>query len=228
MRILSVPGCTLRAMEQTTHDVAGWVDRIDDIAVGMTDTALRTDGSVPPPTVHFVLDCLDPPYVGYLTSRPMYRGEDAVQAVRAMGLMGSMLGAARLVVAYENDDLSRALELPDADQAPPGVVVIDADRDAHEVRWRPVRFHRGPPNAAGGATVLPEWGPGPALPAGPAAAASCGRPVGGVAGAAAVVGGEFVRAFAAMEVGGYLMRWVARPEGERDQPAWMRLLAPIM
>ncbi|MDN5749656.1 MAG: hypothetical protein L0H64_14255 [Pseudonocardia sp.] len=215
-------------MEQTTHDVAGWVDRIDDIAVGMTDTALRTDGSVPPPTVHLVLDGLDPPYVGHLTCRPMYRGDDAAAAVRAMGLMGSMLGAARLVVAYENDDLCTALELPDADQAPPGVVVIDADRDGHEARWQPVRFHRGPPNAAGGATVLPEWGPGLRYPRG----LPLPQPVADLLETwrAPRVWSEveFLRAFAAMEVGGYAMRWVTRPEGERDQPAWMRLLAPIM
>lgn len=208
--------------------VAAWVDRIDDIAVRATDTALRTEGSVPPPTVHFVLDGLDPPYVGYLTCRPMYRGEDAAAAVRAMGLMGSMLGAARLVIAYENDDLRTALELSDADKAPPGVVVIDADRHGHEVRWQPVRFHRGPLNATGGATVLPEWGPGLRYPRGVALPGPVADLLETWRAPREWPEVEFLRGFAAMEVGGYTMRWVTRPEGERNQPAWMWLLAAIM
>ena len=133
---------------ETDDGCVGWVGRIDDIVVDTTHQALRTDGSVPPPTVHFLLDGLDPPYVGYLTSRPMYRGEDAAQAVRAMGLVGSLLGTARLVVTFENADLCTALELSGAAEAGPGVAVIDADRDGHEMRWRPVLLQPGPPDAA--------------------------------------------------------------------------------
>lgn len=214
-------------MEQMTH-VAGWVDRLDDMTVGMADQALRADGSVPPPTVHFLLDGLDPPYVGYLTCRPMYRGEDAAQAVRAMGLVGSMLGAARMVVAFENSDLCTALELPGADEAVPGVVVIDAGRDGHEMRWRPVSLHHGPLNGAGGATVRPEWGPVLRYPRDFALP----RPVADMLAAwrAPRVWSEteFLQAFTGLEVGGYAMRWVTRPDGERGQPSWMRLLAPIM
>ena len=218
---------TLGTVEQMTH-VAGWVDRIEDIAVGMVDQALRVDGGVAPPTVHLLIDGLDLPYVGYLTSRPMCRGEDAAQAVRAMGLAGSMFGASRVVVAFENSDLCAALELPDAADAVPGVVLVDADREGHEMRWRPVRLHDGPVNAAGGPTVRPEWGPGMRYPrdfplppavADLLAAWRAPRVWSEV---------EFVKAFAAMEVGGYSMRWVTRPEGETGQPSWMRLLAPVM
>lgn len=41
MRKLSVPGFTIVVMEQMTY-VGGWVDRIDDMAVNMTDQSLRT------------------------------------------------------------------------------------------------------------------------------------------------------------------------------------------
>lgn len=221
-------GFTLAVMEQMTHDVAGWVDRIDDIVVDMTHQALRTNGSVPPPTVHFLLDGLDPPYVGYLTCRPMYRGEDAAQAVRAMGLVGSLLGAARLVVAFENADLCTALELPGAGEAVPGMAVIDADRDGHEMRWRPVQFQPGQPNAVGGATVLPEWGPALRYPRDFPLPAAVAELLAGWRAPRVWSEVEFLEAFAGMEVGGYAMRWVTRPVGERGQPSWMRLLAPIM
>jgi hypothetical protein len=207
--------------------VAGWVDRIDDMAVDMTDRALRTDGSVPPPTVHFLLDGLDPPYVGYLTCRPMYRGEDAAQAVRAMGLVGSMLGATRMVIAFENADLCTALELPDADQAVPGIVVIDADRAGHAMRWRPVLFHEGPVNSAGAATVRPEWGPMMRYPRDFALPRAVAELLAAWRAPRAWSETELLQAIAGMEVGGYAMRWVSRPAGERGQPSWMRLLAAI-
>jgi hypothetical protein len=52
--------------------VAGWVDQLDEITVSTVDATLRTNGSFPPPTVHILVEELDPPYVGYLTCRPFY------------------------------------------------------------------------------------------------------------------------------------------------------------
>jgi hypothetical protein len=50
-------------MEQMT-DVSGWVDQLDDTAVTVVDQMLREVGMVQPPTLHFLIDGLDPPYVG--------------------------------------------------------------------------------------------------------------------------------------------------------------------
>jgi hypothetical protein len=120
-------------MTQMAH-VVGWVDRIDESAVAVTDQMVRGGLGVQPPTVHVLLEGLDPPYVGYLTCRRFLRGRDAHGAVGVMGLLGSMLGASRLVVTYEHADLATALEDPRADQATTGVVVVDAGRDGHTLR----------------------------------------------------------------------------------------------
>jgi len=39
---------------------------------------------------------------------------------------------------------------------------------------------------------------------------------------------EFLKVYTSWELGGYSMRWVQRPVGERNQPTWMRLLAAVM
>jgi hypothetical protein len=75
-------------MEQTGH-VAGWVDQLDDMAVAVTDAMLRAGGGVAAPTVHVLVDGLDPAYVGKLGCRAFYRGRDAHAAVAVMGLFGS-------------------------------------------------------------------------------------------------------------------------------------------
>lgn len=134
-------------MEHTTH-VAGWVDRIEQLAVQVTDQMLAEGCGVQPPTVHVLIDGLDPASVGSLTCRRFYRGRDAHRAVAVMGLLGSMLGASRLVVTYEHADLATALQDPRAAEAPTGVVVLEADRDAHAVRWHPVLMTEAPPATA--------------------------------------------------------------------------------
>jgi hypothetical protein len=183
---------------------------------------------VPPPTVHVILDGLDPPYLGYLTCRPFYRGEDAARAVGAMGLVGSMLCAARLVVTWENADLCTALELPGADDVATGVAVVDADRHGHVLRWHPAVFRDGPVNAHGGYTARPEWGPSVVYPRDFDLPVPVAELLAAWRAPRVWPEVEFLQVFAGMEVAGYAMRWVTRPVGERGQPSWMRLLAPVM
>ncbi|WP_219418591.1 hypothetical protein [Pseudonocardia nigra] len=217
-------------MEQTGH-VAGWVDQLDDMAVHVTDAMLRAGAGVQAPTVHVLVDDLDPAYVGKLGCRPMLRGRDAHAAIAVMGLFGSMLGASRLVVTYEHADMARAWEDPAADTAPTGVVVVDAARDpaqdGHTIRWHPALFTEGPDAADDGPAVLAHWGP-PAqyragrLPSAVARLLSIWREP------RSWDEREFLRVLAGWEQGGYSLRWVQRPDGEQRQPGWMRLLAPIM
>ena len=216
-------------MEQTGH-VAGWVDQLDDTAVSVTDAMLRAGGGVPVPTVHVLVEGLDPPYVGKLACRQFYRGRDAHAAVAVMGLFGSMLGASRLVLTYEHADMARAWQDPGAEGAPTGVVVVDAARDlreGHTIRWHPARLAGGADIEAGGPVVVPSWGP-PARHPG-------GRLPDAVAELLAVwreprgwEDREFVQVLAGWNQGGYVTRWIQRPDGESHQPGWMRLLAPIM
>ena len=92
-------------------NVSGWVDRLDDMAVR------------------------------YLRCRRFYLGRDAPAAIAAMGLFPSQLGATRVVVTYEHADMALQWEDPAADEAPTGIVVVDAGhdaaRDGHTVRWHP-------------------------------------------------------------------------------------------
>lgn len=209
-----------------TH-VAGWVDRIEESAVAVTDQMVRGGLGVQPPTVHVLLEGLDPAYVGYLTCRPFLRGRDAHRAVGVMGLLGSTLGASRLVVTYEHADLAAALEDLRADQAPAGVVVLDASRDGHAVRWHPVLMTEGPAAPGGASPVRVEWGPAARY-----ADAVLPDPVTELLAVwrepRSWPETEFLKVYTGWELGGYSMRWVQRPVGERNQPTWMRLLAAVM
>lgn len=213
-------------MEQTGH-VAGWVDELEDMAVHVTDAMLREGVGVAAPTVHVLVDGLDPAYVGKLGCRPMLRGRDAHAAVAVMGLFGSMLTASRLVLTYEHADMAHAWEDPGADTAPTGVVVLDAGPEEHTVRWHPALFTEGPDAGRGAPAVVARWGP-PAryrdgrLPTAVAQLLSIWRAP------RSWDDREFLRVYAGWEQGGYALRMVQRPDGEQRQPEWMRLLAPIM
>jgi hypothetical protein len=215
-----------------------WVDALDQAAVAATDAVAREGLGVAPPTVHVLVDGLDPAYVGHLGCRPFYRGRDAHAAVAVMGLFGSMLDAARLVICYEHADMARAWQDPAADSAPTGVVVIDAARHAerepdggHTIRWHPLRFTNPAAPTPSGVSPRPvrvQWGPSARHPGGRLPAA--------VAQLLAVWreprrwddDREFLRVMVGWEQGGYALRWVQRPGDEHHQPRWMRLLAPIM
>jgi len=210
---------------EATGQVAGWVDSLDGTAVHVTDTMLRDGVGVQPPTVHLLRDDLDLPYLGYMTCRPFCRGSDAHNAVAVMGLLGSQLGASRLVITYEHADMALAWEDHDADRAPTGIVVLDAGRDAHAVRWHPVAMTEG--ERGGGVAVHAQWGPAQYYPDAllPDAVehllAVWREP-------RSWPEEEFLKVFAGWEGGGYSLRWVKRPVDERQQPGWMRLLAPVM
>ena len=184
---------------------------------------IKATGRCLPPRLHVVVDGLDLPYVGFLTCRPFYRGDDAIAAVGMMGVLGSMLGASRLVLTWEHQDMSAALHLPDA---PAGQVVLDAHRHGgHVLRWHPVWIE--PATAAAASGVAPVWGPvdtvsDAALPPFAGACLATWRQP------AEWTGPRLVARLAGLERAGYVMRWVTRPDGEQHQPWWMPLLRPIM
>ncbi len=68
--------------------------------------------------------------------------------------------ASRLLITWEHADLCTALELPDTEGVPAGVVVVDADRHRYVLRWHPMRMHRGAVDGEGIRKVMPEWGTG--------------------------------------------------------------------
>lgn len=192
-----------------------------------TEAALRAGGALLAPQVHVLDERLDMPYLGYLTCRPFYRGNDVVTAMGQMGLFPAMLGASRVMVAWEHRDLSVALNLPDAERAPTGHVAVDAHRDGgHLLHWHPYQEQDGPPGPGGLPSVIPLWGeptlhhdvelPNPA-----AALLAVWRRYDGDWSDASLLDTA-----ARFDENGYRTRWVTRPTGERDQPRWVQLLSP--
>lgn len=136
-----------------------WVERLDHAAVTTADSSLRRSGIPLPPILHLLSGRGDPPYVGSLVCRAFEPGVDAEVAVAAMGVLPAVLGADRVVVCWERVDLAAAFEVPGALGLSPGLVVLDASRDAHEVRFHPVRLRAGSDDGGGSPLVVPEWGP---------------------------------------------------------------------
>jgi hypothetical protein len=213
-------------MVETTQLVSGWVDHLDEAAVMGVEAALRESGGVPPPTVHILLDGLDPPYVGCLVCRPFYRGLDAATALCVLGLLPAALGASRLVVSWEHADLCTALEQPDAEDEPTGLMVLDATRHGHTLRWHPVLMRLGPTRRDGAQPVIAHWGPARRYPDAPL--------LDPVEELLAVwrqprVWSEtdLLRIVTSLEATGYEMRWVKR-RPRRDDPSWVQMLATLM
>jgi hypothetical protein len=200
-----------------------WADQLDELSVTVADAMLREAGWLPPPTVHILVDDLDPPYVGKLTCRRFYRGDDARTAVAGLGVLPLMVNATRLIVTWEHEDLCMALKVPSAGGFDNAIVVLEADRSRHTLRWHPMTLDIGPPAAATGLpTVLPRWGrpvryPGAPLP----------QPVEELLAHWRVPrrfpDWELIPTYSVMTAAGYEMRWIERDLTGR-QPSWMRLL----
>lgn len=137
-------------------ELDGWVERLDRAAVSTADSSLRRCGEVLPPTLHVLAGAGDPPYVASVVCRPLEPGMDAAVAVASMGVLPAVLDADRVVLCWEHVQLSVALGVPGAQALPSGVVVLDADRVGHEVRFHPVRLTPGPDDAP--PVVVPQWG----------------------------------------------------------------------
>lgn len=133
------------------------VDVLEIAAVGTAESVLLKDGSCVPPTMHMISNLTDSPYVGYVLTRPFYRGADSAAAMAAMGALPAAMRARRLVLTWEHADLCTALELP-GEGFPTGVVVIDAGPERHEVRWHPFAMQVGALAASGYPSITPLWG----------------------------------------------------------------------
>lgn len=131
---------------------------------------LRETGTYSSPSVHLIDEQARQPYLGHVVCRPFYRGEDAERAVALLGVLPGVLGATRLVVTWENDDMCTAFELPEPDGGfATGFVVVDATRGGHVVRWHPYTPIEGPPTSFSPdwVSTIPEWGREARRPNGP-------------------------------------------------------------
>lgn len=140
-------------------EVDDLVDVLERASVETAERLLRSSGAVAPPTVHLFSERHAQPYLGCVTTRPFYRGDDAAQAVTALGILPSVVRATRVVVTWEFHDLLVGLQDPlgQDPQCPNALVLVDALPRGHTVRWRPGRFLL--PGEHGESSVMvPKWG----------------------------------------------------------------------
>jgi hypothetical protein len=142
------------APDSVEHPVAAIVA---DAAVATAERLMREAGMMPLPTAHMFMDDVDPPYVGYVATRPFYRGSDAADAIRRLGELPAALYATRLLLVWEHADLYTALQMP-GDAFPTALVTVEATLSAHTLIWRPFTFVWGPTGSLGTPTVIPAWG----------------------------------------------------------------------
>ena len=135
-----------------------FVGSITRACLAGADALQRQAGLCPRPQVHMLTPYAEPPYVGWVQTRPFDRGADAVAAVAALGLLPSVLRISRLVVVWEHADLCTAMQLRRRGGFPAALVVLDASPDGHVLHWHPFGMHVGPIGVAGVPTVIPEWG----------------------------------------------------------------------
>ncbi|WP_326921023.1 hypothetical protein [Actinophytocola sp.] len=94
------------------------------------DRSLRWTGSPPLPQVHMLVEDCEHPYAGHVVLSRRPRGDDPTTAVAGLGVLPAVLGATRVVVAWD------AATLPGCRPAPSGpcrLVMVDADRRDHAV-----------------------------------------------------------------------------------------------
>lgn len=195
------------------HDVstAELVNVLAGSALAGGAAMLREAGMCPSPSVHLINEQASTPYLGYVACRPFYRGEDAQRAVTALGVLAGLAGATRLVVAWENDDMCTALELPAPDGGfATGLVIVDATQSGHVVRWHPFTAVAGPPIkfAPDLVSVIPEWGREARRPNGQLLAPFAELLATWRAQPAVPV--QVVACAEAMESAGYRLRWTVR------------------
>ncbi|GII87239.1 hypothetical protein Ssi03_52290 [Sphaerisporangium siamense] len=97
---------------------------------------------------------MDPPYVGYISSRGFTPGADGVAAISDLGVLPSVLKATRLLVLWEERYLRVGFGMP-VEAFESGVVVLDARFRGHTLHWRP--FTATPATTPGRALHL-QWG----------------------------------------------------------------------
>ncbi len=135
--------------------VGEMVDEVERAVCDGFDLLLRTTGEVQAPTVHMFVEGGDAPYLGCVTCRRFYAGDDAARAVAQLGELPGTVEATRLLVTWEAQDLNVALQAP-VDPEASAVVVLDATLGGQVLRWYPLRLSRAP---WGYPAIVAEWGP---------------------------------------------------------------------
>jgi hypothetical protein len=136
---------------------------VEQASLAATEEVLRFGGYVPEPQVHMVIDEWDPPYVGYVRTRPYHQGADAAAAIARLGDAPAAIRASQVVLVWEASDLQTSLLGPG--DYPTGLVVVEAKlRNRHVLRWHPFTMRIDEVRPSGLPTVTPIWGPASTVP----------------------------------------------------------------
>jgi hypothetical protein len=130
---------------------------VEGSCLAAAEAALDYGGFVPEPQVHMAIDDWDPPYVGYVITRPYRQGSDAVDAILRLGAAPAAIVATRVFVVWEWSDLCASLDGP-GDYLN-GLAILAATPGGHTLHWHPLTMHLGPIRQSGLPTVRADWGP---------------------------------------------------------------------
>lgn len=126
--------------------------------VKAADDTFRKIGLCPIPQIHVLAENMDQPYLGYIHTRPFYRGEDAAKAISELGVFPAAMGATRVLVAWENRDINVALQTG-GEKTPSAVVFAEATLADHVVHWHPFEIGEiGSVTEYGTHPFVPYWG----------------------------------------------------------------------
>lgn len=119
------------------------------------DQTLRATGAVHPPAVYMFTDISELSFLGSVICRPFYPGKDAYRALNRLGDVPAAVGATRLLLAWEAQDLNAALHLP-VDPDGSALMVLDATLAGQVLRCYRLYLRRA---RAGWPALIPTWGP---------------------------------------------------------------------
>jgi hypothetical protein len=105
------------------------------ILIDASKAELYATGSAPRPQVHMFAEDLPHAYVGFVICRRFYRGHDAVTAIGDLGVLPSVMKMTRLMILWENLDISTALE--ESGPFPWALMLVDARLDEHTLYRHP-------------------------------------------------------------------------------------------
>lgn len=110
------------------------VTLLPGIMIEAAQAELHATGGVPRPQVHMLAEDLEKSYIGNITCRRFYRGQDATVAIGDLGIMPSLMKMTRLMVLWEACDLAVAME---QEPGPRALMLVDATLSRHILHRHP-------------------------------------------------------------------------------------------
>ena len=112
-----------------------FIEELQRISLEAAAETFRT-GFCMAPQVHLFYEPEDE-YVGYVSCREYYRGQDAVAAIGHLGVIAAAMCATRLLVVWEESDLRTSIYGPPPHSYPNGLAMLEVSLTEHQMTWYP-------------------------------------------------------------------------------------------